>query len=212
MPLDIFLDFFLDFNWKAFISIIFIDLVLSGDNALIIGMAASGLPPELRKKAIIYGTIVATVMRIGFSAITYQLLDILGLTLAGGILLLWVAYRLWQDIRSSKSTQADGHKQGTNAATQKTFFSAMMSIVIADVTMSLDNVLAVAGAAHGAPAMLVFGLILSIILMAFAANHIAKLLEKHSWIAYVGLVIIAYVAGDMIFRGSSEVYSFIALL
>lgn len=205
MTIDALLDTLLTFNFTAFMSIVFIDLVMSGDNAIIIGLAAAGLPPELRRRAIILGIAVATILRIFFSAITYQLLSIIGLTLAGGLLLLWVAYKMWQELRISYN---DDHEEGGGApkAEPKTIRSAMISIVVADVSMSLDNVLAVAGAAHGAPGMLIFGLILSVALMAFAANFIAVLLEKYRWLAYTGLAVVAYVAVEMIWRGSEEVY------
>jgi len=198
------MDALMAFDLKAFVSIIFIDLVMSGDNAIVIGLAVAGLPKEMRKKAIFYGIVVATILRIFFSAITYQLLAILGLTLAGGLLLLWVAYQMWQEIRqsdnSADTTDAD---QGDG----KTMMQAMTTIIIADVTMSLDNVLAVAGAAYGAPGMLVFGLVLSIVLMAVAANYLAMMLEKHKWLAYVGLLVVAYVALEMIWRGGGEVFA-----
>ena len=200
------LDTLLVFDLQAFVSIVFIDLVLSGDNALIIGLAVSGLPPLLRRRAIVFGIAAATILRILFSALTYQLLSIIGLTLAGGILLLWVAYKMWRELRPAASTGEEKKEGGTSP--QKTFRGAMVSIIIADVSMSLDNVLAVAGAAHGYPGMLIFGLVLSIILMAFAANFIAVLLEKYKWIAYIGIAIVAYVAVDMIWRGSSEVLAF----
>jgi YjbE family integral membrane protein len=198
------IDALLTFDLKAFVAIVFIDLVMSGDNALIIGMAAAGLPPELRKKAIMYGIVVATVLRIFFAAITVQLLSIIGLTLAGGLLLLWVAYMMWQEIRAVGASAEDMEKARDKAP--KTVRKAMINIIIADVSMSLDNVLAVAGAAHEAPGMLVFGLVLSIAMMAFAANFIAVLLEKHKWLAYMGLVVVMYVAVEMIWRGSHEVY------
>ncbi|MEX2615098.1 MAG: YjbE family putative metal transport protein [Alphaproteobacteria bacterium] len=204
MTIDALLDILLTFDFKAFTAIVFIDLVMSGDNAIIIGMAAAGLPPELRRRAIFFGIVAATVLRIFFSAITYQLLSIIGLTLAGGLLLLWVAYKMWQELRSQikaeKATEVDV------TAAPKTIRSAMVSIIVADVTMSLDNVLAVAGAAHGAPGMMVFGLVLSVALMAFAANYIAVMLEKHRWLAYTGLAVVTYVAVEMIWRGSNEVY------
>jgi len=198
-----FLDPLLQFNFKAFTSIVFIDLVMSGDNAIIIGMAAAGLPVALRRKAIAIGIIVATVLRIIFASVTYQLLSIIGLTLAGGLLLLWVAYKMWQEIRSGSLEAPDPEAEPTGEV--KTMRSAVTSIIIADVTMSLDNVLAVAGAAHDAPGMLVFGLVLSILLMAFAANWVASLLEKHKWLAYAGLIVVAYVAVEMIWRGGNQV-------
>jgi len=188
------------FDLKAFISVVFIDLVMSGDNAIVIGLAVAGLPRDIRKKAIFYGIVAATVLRILFSSITYELLGILGLTLAGGLLLLWVAYKMWQEIKSQKPKDDDS---GITAG--KTLFQAMRTIIIADVSMSLDNVLAVAGAAYGSPGMLVFGLLLSIVLMAVAANYLATLLEKHKWLTYIGLLVVAYVALEMIWRGSQEV-------
>ena len=196
--------------------VIMIDLVLAGDNAVVIGLAASGLPKDQRNKAILVGIIAATVLRIGFASITTQLLQVLGLILVGGILLLWVSWKMWRELR-------DGHgeEQGVEAVTgedinadgtigapvgRKTFRQAAWQIVIADVSMSLDNVLAVAGAAREHPAVLVIGLVLSIALMGLAASFIARLLQKHRWIAYVGLAIILYVALDMIYRGILELY------
>ncbi len=196
------IDGLLEFDLQAFVSVIIIDLVMSGDNAIIIGLAAAGLAPRLKRRAIFYGIVGATVLRILFASITYQLLSVIGLLLAGGILLLWVAYRMWREIRSglTETPEAEAVVPG------KTLRSAIISIVIADVSMSLDNVLAVAGAAHDHPGMLVFGLILSIALMAFAATLVASLLEKYRWLAYVGLAVVAYVALDMIWRGGHEVY------
>ena len=192
-----------------------IDLVLAGDNAIVIGLAAAGLPKDQRNKAILIGIIAATILRIGFASITVQLLEIIGLLLAGGILLLWVCWKMWRELRTPRiisrdidealasRNQADAHLPG---ASQKTLGQAIWQITIADVSMSLDNVLAVAGAAREHPLILVFGLGLSIALMGFAANFIARLLQKHRWIAYVGLVIILYVALDMCYRGALEVW------
>ena len=157
------------FDLEAFTKIVLIDLVMSGDNAIIIGMAAAGLPLELRKRAIVFGIIAATILRIVFASITYQLLEITGLTLVGGILLIWIAFRMWQDYQSETlETPKVVSEDGTPK--KKTLQRAVTSILVADVTMSLDNVLAVAGAAHGSPGMLIFGLTLSIVLMGFAAN------------------------------------------
>ncbi len=190
-------------------SVIAIDIVMSGDNAIIIGMAAAGLPPALRRRAIVVGIAAAPVLRIGFAYFIVYLLEILGLTLAGGLLLVWVCWRMWRDIRGGRmqapAPQPNPGECEVRAAPPKTLWQALLTIVVADVTMSLDNVLAVAGAAHEYPWVLVFGLVLSITLMAVAANYIAKLLERHHWIAYIGLAIVAYVAGDMIFRGMSEI-------
>ena len=191
----------------AFLQIIVIDIVMSGDNAIIIGMAAAGLPPELRKKAIFWGIIGATVLRIFFAVIVVQLLSIIGIKVIGGLLLLWVCWRMWQEIRAGATVEDIEREAEENAkkGPPKTLRTAMVNIIVADATMSLDNVLAVAGAARDHLEMLIFGLVLSIALMALMANYIAKLLEKHTWLGYLGLAIIAYVAIQMIWQGSGEV-------
>lgn len=196
--------------------VIMIDLVLAGDNAVVIGLAAAGLPKEQRNKAIIVGIIAATVLRIAFAGLTTQLLEILGLLLVGGILLLWVCWKMWRELRDGHGdeegveavTGDDVNADGTVAgrAPRKSFKQAAWQIVVADVSMSLDNVLAVAGAAREHPGVLVLGLALSIALMGLAASFIARLLQKHRWIAYVGLAIILYVALEMIYRGILEIY------
>jgi YjbE family integral membrane protein len=187
----------------ALLQVIMIDLVLAGDNAVVIGLAAAGLPQQQRARAILVGIIAATVLRILFAAVAVELLDIVGLLLAGGILLLWVCWKMWRELRSGPHGQGD--IAGNVPAKRKTFAQAAWQIVVADISMSLDNVLAVAGAAREHPAALLFGLGLSIVLMGVAASFIARLLTKHRWIAYVGLAIILYVAGDMIWRGFVEV-------
>jgi YjbE family integral membrane protein len=198
-----------------------IDLVLAGDNAIVIGLAAAGLPKEQRAKAILIGIIAATVLRIGFAAVTTQLLQIVGLLLAGGVLLLWVCWKMWRELRTSHAEEVAGAEALENkdldgdgaiaaGAPRKTFAQAAWQIVIADVSMSLDNVLAVAGAARDHPGILVFGLILSIALMGIAATFIATLLQRHRWIAYVGLAIILYVSVEMIYRGTLEVMAAMA--
>jgi YjbE family integral membrane protein len=188
----------------ALLQVIMIDLVLAGDNAVVIGLAAAGLPQAQRARAILVGIIAATVLRIGFAAVAVELLDIVGLLLAGGILLLWVCWKMWRELRAGSHGEGGG---ASHAPTEKkTFAQAALQIVVADISMSLDNVLAVAGAAREHPAALVFGLGLSIVLMGVAASFIAKLLNKHRWIAYVGLVIILYVAGDMVYRGALELW------
>jgi YjbE family integral membrane protein len=202
----------------ALFQVIMIDLVLAGDNAIVIGLAAAGLPKEQRARAIMIGIVAATVLRIGFAGITTQLLQIIGLLLAGGVLLLWVCWKMWRELRSGHGETVDGDESldnvhinpdGTAAiAPRKTFGQAAWQIVIADVSMSLDNVLAVAGAARDHPMILVFGLVLSIALMGIAATFIARLLQRHRWIAYVGLAIILYVALEMVYRGSVEVLPF----
>jgi len=204
-------------GFMALLQVIGIDLVLAGDNAIVIGLAAAGLPKEQRAKAIMVGIAAATIMRIGFALLTTQLLQIVGLLLAGGILLLWVCWKMWRELREGgheqehEATEAladedidrDGDVGGN--VPRKTFAQAAWQIVIADVSMSLDNVLAVAGAAHGHPTVLIIGLILSIALMGLAASFIAKLLNKHRWIAYVGLAIIVYVALKMMWEGWHQV-------
>lgn len=202
----------------ALAQVIMIDLVLAGDNAIVIGLAASGLPREQRGKAIAVGIVAATVLRILFASITTQLLAIVGLLLAGGILLMWVCWKMWRELRATARqsheieetfADADLDADGTVGAAvvpTKTFRQAATQIVIADISMSLDNVLAVAGAAREHPIVLVFGLALSIALMGLAATFIARLLNRHRWIAYVGLLIILYVALEMIWRGSLEVW------
>jgi YjbE family integral membrane protein len=188
---------------SALLQVILIDLVMSGDNAIIIGMAVAGLPAENRTKIIFWGVAGATVLRIGFAAITTQLLQIIGLTLAGGLLLLWVAWRMYRELRGRSRHGADG--AGDAKAAPKTMRQAMIQIIAADVSMSLDNVLAVAGAARDHLAVLWFGLILSVILMAVASNFIARILDRYHWVAWIGFLIIVYVAGDMIWDGMHEV-------
>ncbi len=203
-------------GFAALLQVIAIDLVLAGDNAIVIGLAAAGLPAQQRKKAILIGVLAATVLRILFAAITVKLLAIVGLLLAGGILLLWVCWKMWRELRTSAddeeeatealSNPAAEDKATTSGKPRKTLMQAATQIVVADVSMSLDNVLAVAGAAREHLTVLIVGLVLSIGLMGLAASFIAKLLHRHRWIAYVGLLIILYVALDMIYRGTLEVW------
>jgi YjbE family integral membrane protein len=186
----------------AFIQVVLIDLVMSGDNAIIIGLAVAGLPPENRTRIIFWGVAGATVMRLGFAGITTELLEIIGLTLAGGLLLLWVAWRMYRELRAkghSETAEAESH------AAPKTPRQAMMQIIAADVSMSLDNVLAVAGAARDHEVVLWIGLGLTVVLMAVASNFIARILDRHHWVAWIGFLIILYVAGDMIWDGLHEV-------
>lgn len=200
----------------ALFQVIMIDLVLAGDNAVVIGLAVAGLPAEMRNKAIMLGILAATVLRIIFASLTAQLLSIIGLLLAGGVLLLWVSWKMWRELRTPTHEELEAQEalEGVDLdadgkiaarAPQKTFKQAAWQIIVADVSMSLDNVLAVAGAAREHPTVLVIGLALSIALMGLAASFIAKLLHKHRWIAYVGLAIIVYVSFDMIYRGYLEV-------
>jgi len=191
----------------AFLQVIMIDLVLAGDNAVVIGLAAAGLPKERRARAILVGIIAATVLRILFASVAIELLAIVGLLLAGGVLLLWVCWKMWRELRGPNRHDTEAALAGANAhVPRKTFAQAAWQIVVADISMSLDNVLAVAGAARDHPVTLVFGLGLSIVLMGVAASFIARFLNRHRWIAYVGLAIILYVACDMIWRGGHEVW------
>ena len=189
----------------ALVQVIMIDLVLAGDNAVVIGLAAAGLPSERRPRVILVGIIVATVLRLAFAAVAIELLEIVGLLLAGGILLLWVCWKMWRELQEQRAHRIDSSAV-VKEAPRKTFAQAAWQIVLADISMSLDNVLAVAGAARDHPAALVFGLALSVVLMGVAANFVARLLTRYRWIAYIGLAIILYVSGDMIWRGALEVW------
>ncbi|MDF3073121.1 MAG: integral rane protein TerC [Alphaproteobacteria bacterium] len=191
--------------FSAFFQVIVIDIVLSGDNAIIIGLAVAGLPREKRGRIIMIGILAATVLRILFALVATQLLAIIGLTLAGGLLLLWVAWKMWRELRAPKHDESEIASAEGRAVGKKPS-EAIKQIIIADVSMSLDNVLAVAGAAREHPEILIFGLVLSIALMAVAASFIAKLLSRYHWIAYVGLAVIAYVAIEMIYKGGDQVY------
>ncbi|MEF2546035.1 YjbE family putative metal transport protein [Aurantimonas sp. E1-2-R+4] len=189
----------------ALAQVIMIDLVLAGDNAVVIGLAAAGLPAAQRGKAILVGIIAATVLRIGFATVTTQLLEIVGLLLAGGLLLLWVSWKMWQELRvPDLAAEAALYGDSASLAPRKSLSQAIWQIVLADVSMSLDNVLAIAGAAREHLWVLVLGLILSIALMGLAATLIARLLGRYRWIGYIGLVIILYVALKMIYEGWQE--------
>ena len=205
----------------AFLQVVLIDVSLAGDNAIAVGLAAAGLPKAQRRKAIIFGLAGAVVMLIGFALVAVQMLKIIGLLLAGGILLLWVSWKIWQDLREGHAqSQAEGEAalhciEGEGPADSppasargkpaKTFVSALLQILIADISMSLDNVLAVAGAAREHPGVLVFGLLLSITLMGVAATWIASLLQRYSWIGYIGLAIVLIVSVRMIWEGHRQV-------
>jgi YjbE family integral membrane protein len=208
---------------SAFVQVILIDIALAADNAVVIGLAAAGLAPSQRRKAIFWGILAATVMRIAFASVTVQLLQIVGLVLAGGILLLWVSWKMWAELhpegvravfanwrerrRGGPAVEAGGagHIGVGQAIPAKTLRQATTQIVLADLSMSLDNVLAVAGAAREHPMALVFGLALSIAMMGVAAMTIARLLERHKWIAYLGLAVVLYVAVRMILEGTEQV-------
>jgi YjbE family integral membrane protein len=191
-------------NLVALLNVIVIDVVLAGDNAIIVGLAASRVAPEIRNRVIFWGMAGAVILRIAFAAVTVQLLAIIGLTLAGGILLLWVCWKMYREL-VRKPHAAYGDAAGGAAAPPMSFRAAVTQIVIADLSMSLDNVLAVAGAAKGSGWVLAIGLLVAIVLMAIAANFIAGMLGRYPWITWIGLTIIVYVAVDMIFDGSREV-------
>jgi YjbE family integral membrane protein len=185
---------------SAFVQVVLINLVLSGDNAIIVGTAVVGLPAADRLRALWLGIAAATVLRLVFATVATSLLQILGLLVAGGILLLWVAWKLWREIVRTNAREA-----GSTPGPTKTFRQALWQIIVADVSMSLDNVLAVAGASIEHPMVLMLGLAISVVLMGAAAAAIAKLLERHGWLVYVGLLVIVYVAAKMIFAGIQEV-------
>jgi YjbE family integral membrane protein len=196
------LDFALEELW-ALASVMMIDLVLAGDNALVVGLAASGLEPRQRRKAILWGIGIATALRIAFAGAALHLLEIIGLTLAGGILLLWVAWKLFREIYATRQTHDIA--AGSGSAPRKTLLQACLQIALADVSMSLDNVLAVAGAARGSFWVLAAGLLVSVALMGVASHYIARLLARRPWISWLGLAMITIVALRMIYDGSMEV-------
>ena len=195
--------------FAAFMQVLLIDLVLAGDNAIVVGALAAGLPPEQRKKVILIGVLAALVLRIIFALMVTWLLGIVGLVLAGGLLLLWVAWRMYRDIKGHAGESAGSPEivgdEHSGLKSTKTFAGAAWGVAVADVSMSLDNVLAVAGAAREHPGILIVGLIFAVALMGIAANIIAQYIERYRWIAWVGLVVIVYVAGKMIVEGWSEV-------
>jgi YjbE family integral membrane protein len=189
----------------ALVSVVLIDIVLAGDNAVVVGTAAAGLPAHQQRKVIMIGAALALLARVAFALIATQLLAIIGLLLAGGLLLLWVAWKIWRDLRSGGHEAAEALAEASTGA-PKTMGSAIAQVAVADISMSLDNVLAVAGAAREHPWIMIFGLLLSIALMAVAAQMIARLIDRHRWIAYVGLVIVLFVAFKMIYEGGIEVF------
>jgi len=204
-------------EFLAISQVILIDLVLAGDNAIVVGMAAAGVAPQYRKKVIAYGIALAVVMRIVFAAVTMQLLNVVGLMLVGGLLLLWVCWKMFQDLNFNKDTDKNTILEGDKTAEKhqshahKTVGAAVFQVAIADISMSLDNVLAVAGAANNHMSALVIGLTLSVVLMGVGATLIAKLLQKHRWIGYLGLVLILYVAFAMMWRGGVELTDYLLL-
>ena len=180
---------------SAFLQVLMIDIMLAGDNAIVVGAIAAGLNPDQRRKVIMIGIFAALVMRIVFALAVTQLLKVVGLTFAGGLLLLWVAWKMWRELRGDNEESHDGLKPA------KSFVAAAWAVAVADVSMSLDNVLAVAGAAKDHPGILIIGLILSVVLMGVAANFLARIIERYNWIAYVGLIVIFFVALKMVYEG-----------
>ena len=194
--------------FSAFLQVLMIDLVLAGDNAIVVGALAAGLPADQRKKVILIGVLAALVLRIFFALIVTQLLQVVGLILAGGILLLWVAWKMSRELNhvgeSAGSPEISGDEH-SGIRSSKSFAGAVWAVAVADVSMSLDNVLAVAGAARDHPGIMIVGLIVAVALMGIAANVIAKYIERYRWIAYVGLLVILYVAGKMMWEGWQDV-------
>jgi YjbE family integral membrane protein len=193
-----FLPFLMPTDLLVLLQIVLIDITLAGDNAVVVGLAVAGLPKETRRRAIIAGILGATLIRVALSAVAVSLLAMVGLTLAGGVLLLWVCWKMFRELRADQGTESAQPRH-------KTLGQVIMQIILADLSMSLDNVLAVAGAAHGRIWILVAGLALSVVLMGVAADLMAQLLQKQRWIAWLGLAIVGYVAVDMIIAGWHDV-------
>jgi YjbE family integral membrane protein len=190
--------------WVVFGQVLMIDIMLAGDNAIVVGALAAGLPPEQRRKVILIGIIAALVLRIAFALVVTQLMQIVGLTFAGGLLLLWVSWKMWRELHHSGQSAGSPEIHGdedTGLKPAKSFAAAAWAVAVADVSMSLDNVLAVAGAAKDHPGILIIGLLLAVALMGVAANILAKYIERYRWIAWIGLAVIVYVAGKMIYEG-----------
>ena len=184
----------------VFGQVLLIDIVLAGDNAIVVGALAAGLPPRDRQRVILVGIVAAFVMRIAFALLATALLQVVGLVLAGGLLLLWVAWKMWRELRQPPHDENSAH-----LAQPRSFGAAAVRVALADLSMSIDNVLAVAGAARDHPAVMVAGLVLSVALMGLASTFIARLIERYQWIAYVGFAMIVFVAGKMIWDGAHQV-------
>ncbi len=191
----------------AFVNVVLIDVALAADNAIIVGSLATGLDPKDRRKVLLIGIITAFVLRIGLSLIATQLLQFIGLLLAGGLLLLWVAWKMYRDLKHEATTSVDDPTTSPDetAVPKKTFWSAVLAVTMADASMSLDNVLAVAGAARDHKTAMIFGLALAVVLMAVAANVMSRLITRYKWIAWLGLATITYVACKMIWDGGHQV-------
>jgi YjbE family integral membrane protein len=190
--------------WVVFGQVLMIDIMLAGDNAIVVGALAAGLPPEQRRKVILIGIIAALVLRIAFALVVTQLMQIVGLTFAGGLLLLWVSWKMWRELHHSGQSAGSPEIEGDEDAglkPAKSFAAAAWAVAVADVSMSLDNVLAVAGAARDHPGILIIGLLLAVALMGVAANILAKYIERYRWIAWIGLLVIVYVAFKMVYEG-----------
>ena len=195
--------------FAVFMQVLLLDLVLAGDNAIVVGALAAGLPADQRKKVILIGVVAALVLRVIFALMVTWLLGITGLVLAGGLLLLWVAWKMYRDVTRSEATESPGSPEivgdeNSGIPAAKSFAGAAWSVAVADISMSLDNVLGVAGAAKDHPGIMVVGLIFAVALMGLAANIIAQYIERYRWIAWVGLAVIVYVAGKMIWEGWDE--------
>jgi YjbE family integral membrane protein len=200
---------------SVILQVVLVNVVLSGDNAIVVGMAAAGAPQAIRQKVILYGIIGAVVLRILLSFLAVQFLQIVGLLLAGGLLLLWVCWKLYREIRhgaEEHAALADAESGNGAVESTKTLGEAIRQIVIADVSMSLDNVIAVAGAARDHPWIMAAGLVLSVALMGIAASLIARLLDRYRWLAWIGLLVILYVAARMVWDGSTEIAGALAAL
>jgi YjbE family integral membrane protein len=188
----------------VFGQVLMIDIMLAGDNAIVVGALAAGLPADQRRKVILIGIIAALVLRIAFALVVTQLMQIVGLTFAGGLLLLWVAWKMWRELKHSGQSGGSPEVEGdedSGLKPAKSFAAAAWAVAVADVSMSLDNVLAVAGAAREHPGILIIGLLLAVALMGVAANILAKYIERYRWIAWLGLVILVWVAGKMVYEG-----------
>ncbi len=181
----------------AFGQVVLIDVMLAADNAIVVGALAAGLPAAMRRKVILIGVVAALVLRIAFALVVTQLMQLVGLVFAGGLLLVWVAWKMWRELRED----VGGEDDPVAKAAPRSFAAAAWAVAVADISMSLDNVLAVAGAARDHPGILAIGLILSVALMGLAANVLARVIERYRWIAYIGLMVILYVAGKMIWEG-----------
>jgi len=195
--------------WTALASVILLDLVLAGDNAIVVGALAAGLPPEQRKKVIFIGVIAALVLRVVFALMVNLLMGVIGLIFVGGLLLIWVAWKMYRDLKRSEATESPGSPEisgdeNSGIPAAKSFAAAAWAVAVADVSMSLDNVLAVAGAAKDHPGIMIVGLIFAVALMGIAANVIAQYIERYKWIAWFGMAVIVYVAGKMIYEGWTD--------